>query len=470
MKISAQFDYSKVDHNLTNKVNLLISITAPSIDWIAERPKICVLPTIDISGSMAGGKLDYAKKSCRKLIEQLKDGDYAGLVTFTGSAEVVEAPRPITPEYKAQLLSRIDKLHTVGDTNYSDAIVKSLDALRALDLDPSFTQRVIFFTDGVPTTGVVDKDALKVMLSAQLGRASVSFFGYGAVRYGGGCDQDFLSDMSDLGKGNYAYIQNPDDSLAAFGKELGGLLSSYASDLTLVVQPKHGHKILRAISEVSRQTADEDLGDWVIPLGGILAEETRHVVLECELQSQASTPPREVPVFDVSTNYVRTSREGSLVHDMAKTSAKVQFVREKDVTQDSAVGHIVALHQVVRAQIEAEEKAKSGRFQEAHEHLAQMACSFQAQGLHQYSAFANQTAAGYINPAAYTVSAGYRNSVRRSVTRQGNTSRLDADAEVALAGVGLDVEGTSAQVAFASSFTSDSTSGGTSDEPLIVTP
>lgn len=462
MKISAQFDYSKVDHSLTNKVNLLVSITAPSIDWVAERPKICVLPTIDISGSMQGSKLDYAKQSCRKLVEQLKDGDYAGLVTFTGRAEVVEAPRPITPEYRAQLLSRIDKLRTVGDTNYSDAIVTVLQALQSLDLEPSITQRVIFFTDGAPTSGIVDKTALKAMLSAQLGRASVSFFGYGA-----GCDQDFLSDMSDLGKGNYAYIQNPDDSLAAFGKELGGLLSSYASDLTLVVQPKHGHKVLRAISEVTRQTEDDDLGDWVIPLGGILAEETRHIVLECELQPQASTPPREVSTFDVSVSYERFSREGVKITDSGKTSAKVQFVREKDAARDPAVESIVALHQIVRAQIEAEAQAKQGRFQAAHEHMAQMATDFGGRGLDQLVALANATSARYVNPVAYSASAGFRNSVRRSVTRQANTSRLDAEAVLALSDAGVATAGTAAQAQYVASFTADA---GDPAEPLVIMP
>ncbi len=216
MKLSARFDYQTVDHEKDNTVHLLLTVEAPAIDWVAQRPSICVVPVVDISGSMGqAGKLDYAKRACTKLVEQLKVGDYSGLVAFDHR---VVKPGPVTPEFKTRLLKAIDGLAVDGNTNFSDTIVDSLAMLSKLDLPSSILQRLIFFTDGQPNKGLVDGDALKALVAKQVGACSISFFGYGRA---GMCNQGLLTELSQLGKGNYAYVENPDDALAAFGKELG---------------------------------------------------------------------------------------------------------------------------------------------------------------------------------------------------------------------------------------------------------
>ena len=281
MKLSAQFDYQQVDHEKDNTVRLLISVEAPAIDWVAQRPKVCVLPVIDISGSMQGPKFEYAREACKKLVEHLAPGDYAGLVVFGYRAKVVVKPRLVSPELKAEILEALARLVPDGGTNFAEAITKSLGALGSLDLAPSILHRVIFFTDGQPTSGVVDKAAIKRQLAENLRSFSMSFFGYGDGTVSTSCDQQFLTDLSDLGKGNYAYVQKPDDALAAFGRELGGLLSTYATDLRLVIEPRNGHSIERVVTNLGPKEPSADVTELALELGDILAEEQRHVVLEC---------------------------------------------------------------------------------------------------------------------------------------------------------------------------------------------
>ena len=82
MKIQPRFTHDKVRFDKTNDVHLVVSLKAPKLDWEAKRPPVCIIPIIDVSGSMKGEKLDYAKKTLLKLVDHLRPGDYCGLGAF----------------------------------------------------------------------------------------------------------------------------------------------------------------------------------------------------------------------------------------------------------------------------------------------------------------------------------------------------------------------------------------------------
>src|SRR5512133_3389781 len=100
MKTNARFTFQKVRFDEPKDLHLVVSLDAPAIDWQARRPAICVLPVIDVSGSMDGDKLHYAKQSVLKLIDHLAPGDWCGVVTFTDHVTAVAAPMPMTPAKK----------------------------------------------------------------------------------------------------------------------------------------------------------------------------------------------------------------------------------------------------------------------------------------------------------------------------------------------------------------------------------
>ena len=437
---------------------MVLSVTAPQIDWIKQRPKICILPVIDISGSMRGDKLEYAKASVKKLIEQLAPGDFAGVVLFESRVHTLVAPEEVTPEFKTRLLQEVEKIEARGGTNFSDAISSSLEMVQSLDLPPTFLNRIIVFTDGQPTQGITDKDVVKKILGKQLGNTSVSFFGYGAARsrsWSSGCDQDFLTDLSTIGKGNYAYVQNPDDSLAAFGKELGGLLSTYASDLKLTIEARGDHKITKILTDIP--VDDDVVGELTLDLNDILAEETRHIVLECELQEQKSALPREVGLFDVTINFSRTTEDGDKVSEEIKSQAKVQFVKaaKAQKTPDKELDKIVSLHDMIRTQTEAEAMAKSGNFKEAQDYMLQRADVYVSKGFGDIAQVARTTSQLFVDNNSVTSSAGYRRSMQRGVLRGASLSMGDEEATSAVIGL-VGSLGNSAQAAYTTSFTSDS--------------
>lgn len=456
MKLSAQFDYQQVDHEKDNTLRLLVTVEAPAIDWVAQRPKIGVLPVLDVSSSMQGKKFEYAREACRKLVEQLKPGDYAGLVTFGYKAKVVVPPRLVTPELKAELLHELGRLAPHGGTNFSEAITASLEALGNLDLPPSILQRAIFFTDGEPTTGLVDHGAIKGLLSTNLRSFSMSFFGYGDST-GGACDQEFLTELSALGKGSYAYVQNPDDALAAFGRELGGLLSTYATDLRLIIEPRNGHSIERVVTSLGpeNKAAAPDVTELTLELGDLLAEEQRHVVLECLVKQQDKALPRDFTAFNVTGTCRRVTQDGTKAAEEVVAPARVRFVRpaEAQKVPTPEVDQIVALHQLALAQREAEARAAEGKYGEAQDVLKSFSMDAQSRGYVSVAGVASNLGKGMASPADYRSSQGYRKSMGQGLLRSSKGASYDNSAVADLSAMGGRTMGTTAQAAYSEMFT-----------------
>jgi Ca-activated chloride channel family protein len=469
MKLSAQFDFSKVDHTKDNTVHLLIAARAPALDWMEQRPRVFILPVIDVSGSMKGKKLEYAKQACRKLVEQLRPGDCAGLITFSSRARVVVAPAEVSADLKMKLAKAIDGLREAGGTNFSEAIGESLKVMGALDLPRSVQHRIIFFTDGQPTEGLTEPRMIKELVSQNLGALSMSFFGYGeGSDTWGGCDQTLLTELSQLGRGNYAYVQNPDDALAAFGKELGGLLSTYASDLTVTVEPKNGHVISRVVTDVKVDDTDV-MGITTFDLDNILAEETRHIVVECVLKAQDKAFPRQFTIFDVKATFRRVTPQGLQDSEEVTTSAKAEFVRESEAQRapTAEVDSVVTLHKMAQTQKAAEVEAEKGNYGAAEGLLRSFANEVKTRGYVAIGEASSALAGGFSNAERYVQTQGMRRSMHRGVTRSTSVSSYDSDAAAVLSECSVNLAN-SAQANFSASFMSDgSAPSNPSAAPLV---
>jgi Ca-activated chloride channel homolog len=446
MKIDTRLTFDKIRFDLDKEVHLVLSLTAPAPEEQA-RPTLCVVPVIDVSGSMAGDKLHYAKQSCLKLIDHLKPGDYCGLITFESQVRVVVKPQKITAESKQKIKAEVGKLHPMGGTNFSGGLLKALEEMKALDLPEGIIHRAILFTDGQANEGVATKPDDIIKLLSNSGRCSVSAFGYGTD-----VDQAFLENFSREGKGNYAFIQEPDSALAAFGKELGGLLSTYATDIVVDLKALANHEVTKVISDVD---FDQEVvgGESTIKIPDIYSEEVRHIVLGVKLKEQKQAFPRPVNVFEAKLSY-NTLVDGKNERKSAEVKVKAQFVKqgeEQDKPHES-VDSLVALAQIVRAQIEAEEQVKKGNFIGAHDALQAASVDLQNRGRHQEAHTAGFLGGLYRVPGVYASTQGYTSSMRRGMSRGMSLSLGDSQASADLANLNVQVNN-SVQTSTATQFT-----------------
>lgn len=453
LETKSRLTFNAVQFDKSNTAHLVVSLKAPKIDWQAKRPRLCIVPVLDISPSMSGSKIEYAKQSIMKLIDHLQPGDFAGLVAFGGTVEVVAKPREVTQGFKDELKAKLGNLQLNSATNFSGGMLEGLAMLNNSDLPGGMLLRAIMFTDGLPNVGVAitSPDILK-LLTANLGTATLSAFGYGSD-----ANQELLADVAKEGKGNYAFIRNPEDALSAFAKELGGLLSTFAQNIVVDVAPHGGHSIESVISDV---TATEH-GECVkIELPDILSEEERHLVFEVKLGAQPNAFPRESSVFDVKITCDVLDADQKRTSFVEELKAKVKFVKADDAqtVPTPEVDALVGLAQLVRAQIEAEEQAKAGNWNGAALIMKATTDSYQSRGLAHLANAAQQVSSRVGDATAYAVSSGYLNSMKSAGTRSYGTSSLDAEAAATLSAAGVSLSN-EAQASTVASFGGDAKIG-----------
>jgi Ca-activated chloride channel family protein len=145
---------------------------------------------LDTSGSMAGKKLEQAKKALQFCVENLNDGDRFEIIRFSTETEplfdkLVEA----TKANRQKASEFIDDLKPIGGTTIDDALQKALALQNAMDVDKTSLSApngrgevrglgsdsqstwrtstkskrpfvIIFLTDGKPTIGTTDENQI----------------------------------------------------------------------------------------------------------------------------------------------------------------------------------------------------------------------------------------------------------------------------------------------------------------------
>lgn len=431
MKTTARLPFSKVRFDLPFRTHLAVTLEAPGLAWQTTRPPVCVIPVIDVSGSMNGDKLEKAKRSVQKLVDHLAPGDRCGVVTFASEVRVVSPPRPTTADGKAELRTAVERLRAHDSTNLAGGMLEGLRLGNGADLPAGMLVRVILFTDGCANVGAATaSQQLLPLLDANLGRATLSAFGYGAD-----ADQELLRDLSTRGKGNYAFVAGPDDAMTAFARELGGLLSTYAQDIVLTVRPLGGARVAAVVSDVDADPRGESVE---IRIPDILAEEVRNVVLAVELPGLGGPTAGAQPAFEVRAAWNRLAN-GTQVraeHDVLAAPVERVVPGHEQVHPDRDVDVVVVQAELVRAQIEAEELARAGRYDDARERVFVLYQSAADRGHASEARAAKDVAEKMADGAAFARSASYRASLRKGIGRSSSV-KLDAAAEASLRDMGL---------------------------------
>lgn len=140
-----------------------------------------VVFVLDTSGSMAGKKLEQAKKALLFCIENLNEGDRFEIIRFSTEVEpVFEKLAEVTSANRARAEGFVKDLKPIGGTAIDEAMKKalSLHSENGGVADRPFM--VIFLTDGRPTIGTTDEDQILAgVKKVNAGRTRVFCFGIG---------------------------------------------------------------------------------------------------------------------------------------------------------------------------------------------------------------------------------------------------------------------------------------------------
>ena len=115
---------------------------------------------LDTSGSMAGEKMDQARKALAFCVNNLNDGDRFQVIRFSTETEALfDGLVDVTKENREKAVAFAANLKAIGGTAIESALA---EAMKPLAKDPKSERpyTVIFLTDGQPTVGATDEDAL----------------------------------------------------------------------------------------------------------------------------------------------------------------------------------------------------------------------------------------------------------------------------------------------------------------------
>jgi Ca-activated chloride channel family protein len=171
-------------------------LASPGVDIVdAEVVPKDVAFVLDTSGSMAGRKLEQARKALQFCIENLNDDDRFEVVRFSTEVDALFGElADATRSNRDQATEFVGGLKPIGGTAIDEALKKAL-TLQNLSLAPSNgrgddrgevrepTTRpfvIIFLTDGLPTVGVTSEDRiLDNVQDRSDGKVRVFCFGIG---------------------------------------------------------------------------------------------------------------------------------------------------------------------------------------------------------------------------------------------------------------------------------------------------
>jgi hypothetical protein len=168
-----------------------------------------------------------------------------------------------------------------------------------------------------------------------------------------------MEKMSEMGKGNYYYMADPDSCGKAFATELAGLLTVVAQKVKITITPeKDRMKVLEVMDDVD---VTEEEGQVVISIPDVIAGETRYILIKVSTKAQDKAWARSASIAAVSTEFLNMI-EGAMSSEKG-VPVKIEFVKsEFDTVLDAEVKTQLAIIEAIKAQETANVMASQGNY------------------------------------------------------------------------------------------------------------
>ncbi|MCX6134199.1 MAG: VWA domain-containing protein [Ignavibacteriales bacterium] len=275
--INGRFGSSYISHN-GGTAYLQICITTPPAEN-RERQPMNLAVVLDRSGSMADeGKIEYAKKAVRSLMDQLQEGDYFSFVIYDDVVQVLRESRRVSD--KRDLRNLLDEVYPRGATNLGGGLVAGLEQVER-HRDREYLNRVILLSDGLANRGITSPLELKhIARRYRSNSISVTTMGVG-LDY----NENLMMGLSQSGGGNYYFIESPNSLASIFRKELTRLSSIAARNASIELTLADGIHV----RDVIGCERDHEGKRIKIPLGDLFSGEQRHLTVELEIPEGSGT-------------------------------------------------------------------------------------------------------------------------------------------------------------------------------------
>ncbi|KAM0926376.1 hypothetical protein ACQ4PT_003476 [Festuca glaucescens] len=313
---------------------VLVHAKAPAADHAAPRPSLDLVTVLDVSGSMAGGKLALLKEAMGFVIDKLGPADRLSVVSFSDLVRRVTRLTRMSDAGKACTKLAVESLLAHGGTD----ILKGLDtAAKVLDgrRYKNTVASVILLSDGQDTCnrqynyGANNSYDYLVprSLAAGTNRSTpIHTFGFGTDH-----DAKAMHAVAEATGGTYSFIENQAVVQDAFAQCIGGLLSVAVQEAWIAVTCPHPDVRVRSIKSGRYESRVVAYGRAAsVDVGELYADEERRFLLFVDVPIVADYDEDMTRLIRVSCTYKDSATGKSMQVDGEDTVVR----RPAEVTSE----------------------------------------------------------------------------------------------------------------------------------------
>ena len=277
MKVKALLDIDLVALESTEKVTMMLDMTAPITGAAISRPGQAVEVVLDRSGSMSGPVFNSAKESILKLIDRLAPQDSFGLIAFDNQALIVAPIRTMADHDMPALRKAVREMQTGGNTDISAGYTMGLRELSRVATDAGAT--LLLISDGHANAGEQDPAVLaQIATKHATNKVTTSTIGLGT-----GYDEKILEAMAQGGNGAHRFAYTIDEAIGAIAAEVDDLLEKSVVNAVLRFTPSPLLTTNPRIEILQRLPHFKEGDTYVVQLGDLYVGENRRFVIDIEV-------------------------------------------------------------------------------------------------------------------------------------------------------------------------------------------
>jgi len=231
-----------------------------------ERAPLSIAVVLDTSGSMAGEKIQEAKRSCIRLVREMRDDDEIAFVRYASDTELVQ-PRVMVGRVREALIARIEAIEAGGGTNIPPALSQAMGALA--DAGRGRVRRVVLASDGLDASRALSESYAR---SGAAKGVTVSSMGIGLD-----FDEGYMGGVAQAGHGNFGFVKDA-ASLATFlHRELEETASTTVEGVSARLRLPEGVRFVGATGADGRPVGASEIE---LAAGSLFAGEERRIIVE----------------------------------------------------------------------------------------------------------------------------------------------------------------------------------------------
>ncbi len=262
MNLSATTDRTLAEAKGGSRRIVKVEIKVGEMAGKASRPPLDLSLVLDRSGSMAGEKLELAKKAASSAIALLSPLDTVSVVYYNDQVDVAFSPAKVTPDAAREASDSMERLRADGWTDLCGGWMQGCKEV-ARTLDENAVGRVLLLTDGLANRGTVDHEQILVHVRELRARGvSTSTFGLGED-----FDEGLLGRMAEAGGGAFHYVAAPESIQGFLTQEIGEALEIALPEAEVVLE---GLDDVEVGSPNGYLLTRKD-GHWSVAVGSLLS-------------------------------------------------------------------------------------------------------------------------------------------------------------------------------------------------------